>query len=151
MKILNSIIVLLLLASCQMNKNETKQENNGTSFYVGTYTNKGSEGIYKYSLQNDGSLKRIGLAAKSENPSYLAFSADRNYLLAVNEIDTNGIGTVESFLITDDSLTFISRRSSGGAHPCFVAVNEKGFVLTANYTGGNVGLLRLNDNGELSP
>jgi 6-phosphogluconolactonase len=151
MKILKSIIVLLLLTGCQMNKDDTRQENNTTSFYVGTYTNKESKGIYKYLLQKDGSLKRIGLVAISENPAFLAMSADKKYLLAVNEINNDGVGTVESFLIIDDSLALISRRSSGGAHPCFIAVNEMGFVIATNWTGGNMGLLRLNKNGELSP
>ena len=151
MKILNFLLALLLLAGCQMDKNDARQKNSTYSFYVGTYTNKGSQGIYKYLLQKDGSLKRIGLAAISENPAFLAMSSDQKYLLAVNEINNDGVGAVESFLVQDDGLTLISRRSSGGAHPCFIAVNEMGFVLAANYTGGNVGLLRLNEDGELSP
>ncbi|NQT26100.1 lactonase family protein [candidate division KSB1 bacterium] len=151
MKIIISIIVLLSLAGCQMVKNETRQKNQTYSFYVGTYTNKESQGIYKYLLMKDGSLKQIGLVAISENPAFLAMSTDKKFLLAVNEIDREGVGTVESFLITDDSLALISRRSSGGAHPCFITVNERGFVLAANYTGGNVGLLRLDNNGELGP
>jgi len=150
MKINVAIIILLLLSGCQTNKNETTQENNSYSFFVGTYTDMESRGIYKYLLQKDGSLKHVGLVAISDNPSFLAMSADKKFLLAVSEINNVGVGSVESFLITDDSLTFISRSSSGGAHPCFVAVNEDGFVLAANYTGGNVGLLRLNKKGELT-
>jgi len=151
MKIHIAIMALFLLANCQMDKNETRQKNNTYSFYVGTYTDKKSQGIYKYSLQKDGSLKRIGLVAKAENPAFLAMSADKKYLLAVNEINNDGVGFVESFLIKGDSLALISRCSSGGAHPCFVTVNEMGFVLVTNYIGGNVGLLRLNKEGELSP
>jgi len=48
------------------------------------------------------------------------------------------------------TLEFISTTTSGGAHPCCVTVNRAGFILVANYTGGNVGLLRMNENGELS-
>lgn len=150
MKIHVAIITFLVLISCQANKNETVQENKAYSFFVGTYTDTESQGIYKYLLQKDGSLKLVGLVALSENPSFLAMTTDKRFLVAVNEINHKGVGTVESFLITSDSLSFRSRSSSGGAHPCFVTVNEIGFVLTANYTGGNVGLLRLNEKGELS-
>jgi len=150
MKINVAFITLLLLAGCQTNKNETMQENNTYLFFVGTYTDTESQGIYKYLLQKDGVLKRIGLVAMSDNPSFLAMSTDKRFLVAVNEINHESVGTVESFLITSDSLAFISRSSSGGAHPCFVTVNETGFVLTANYTGGNVGLLRMNKKGELT-
>lgn len=138
-----------MLWSFQKNKDKN-MENKTYSFFLGTYTDSTSQGIYKYLLHGDGTLNQIGLAAVSDNPSFLAVSPDRKFLLAVNEINKDGVGTVESFLITDDSLEFISRSSSGGAHPCFVAVNQDGFVATANYTGGNVGLLKLNDNGELS-
>lgn len=150
MKIHVTIIILLVLAGCKTNKNEAMQDNKAYSFFVGTYTGTESQGIYKYLLQKDGTLEATGLAAISDNPSFLAMSADKRFLVAVNEIEHEGVGTVESFLLSGDSLVFISRSSSGGAHPCFVAVNEADFVLTANYTGGNVGLLKLNKKGELS-
>ena len=151
MKIHIAIMALALLVSCRMDKNDARQKNNSYPFYVGSYTNKESRGVYKYLLHKDGSLKQIGLAAISDNPAFLAITADKKFLVAVNEIDENGVGFVESFLIRGDSLQFISRRSSGGAHPCFVAVNSMGFVLVANYTGGNVGLLWLDEEGKLSP
>ncbi|WP_239540708.1 lactonase family protein [Spongiivirga citrea] len=123
----------------------------GSSFFLGTYTDTDSKGIYRYTLNEDGSFVNNGLIAESNNPSFLAYSADKKYLLAVNEIsDENKMGTVESYAVKDDSLEFISRSSSGGAHPCFVTLSENGDVLAANYTGGNIGLLKLNNNGELS-
>ncbi len=143
------LLSLLLLSGCQMNQN-TKQVSS-IPFYVGTYTEAQSQGIYKYLLDQNGALKLIGLAAHSENPSFLAMSSDKKFLVAVNEThQLDGQGSVESFQVTDDSLIFLSRSPSGGAHPCFVAVNTEGFVLTANYTGGNVGLLKLKGNGMLS-
>lgn len=128
---------------------ETANEANNYSFYVGTYTDAESEGIYKYLLQNDGTLEFVGLAAKSVNPSFLAISKDKNILIAVNEVDINKQGGIESFAIQGDTLFPLSHSTTGGAHPCFVSTNKKGYVLTANYTGGNVGLHRLNQNGEL--
>ncbi|MBE9489123.1 MAG: lactonase family protein [Bacteroidetes bacterium] len=148
MKFCIAISALFLLLNCQNNKGKTIEKNDSYSFFVGTYTNAESQGIYKYVLQKDGVLKRLGLVAKLTNPSFLTMSTDNKFLLAVSEIENTG--TVESFLVTGDSLKFISRSSSGGAHPCFVTMNDTGFVLTANYTSGNVGLLKLNKKGELS-
>lgn len=123
-----------------------------TDFYVGTYTNGDSKGIYKLSLTSDGKASVKGLAAQSSNPSYLTKSADQKYLLAVNENDeeTYQGGSVESFRIVGDDLILINRQASGGAHPCYITANAKGEVLTANYTGGSLGLLRLQENGELT-
>jgi len=131
-------------------KKETIHKNQIYSFYVGTYTDGEGQGIYKYLLDKDGKLKPIGLAASSENPSYLAMSDKKRFLITVNETSVEGTGTVESYRIEGDSLAFINRSPSGGGHPCFVAVNESGYILAANYSGGNVGLLRINENGKLT-
>ena len=146
-----TLLTLLIVAGCQTTIKDVMNSSETQSFFIGTYTDGESLGIYKYALHADGSLSRIGLAVMSNNPSFLALSADKKFLIAVNEInDNDGVGSVESYLVSADSLKLLNRKSSGGAHPCFVAVNTDGFVLTANYTGGNVGLLQLDDQGLLS-
>jgi len=150
-KIILLILTLITPLGCQKADKKQIQENKTFSFFVGTYTNGDSQGIYRYTLQKDGKLSRKGLAAISNNPSFLAKTTDGEYLIAVNEIsDKDTVGSVESFLIEGDTLKLINKSSSGGAHPCFVTVNDAGYVLTANYTGGNVGLLQLNSQGELT-
>lgn len=140
---------ILLLVSCQPEE-PMRADQSIYNFYVGTYTNGESEGIYKYSLDAHGNLNQIGLAVKAENPSFLATASDRKILVAVNEVmNEEGVGTVESYLVSGDTLKLLNRRSSGGAHPCFVAVKDQ-TVLTANYTGGNIGLLNLDKMGRLS-
>ena len=125
-------------------------------FFVGTYTDSGSEGIYSFSLDPEtGKLTDNGLAAKTNNPSFLALTSDGRFLLAVHETkDENGsnMGFIESFSVNKDDNRLISlgKVSSGGAHPCYVSVNQNGDVLAANYTGGNVALFRLNASGKLS-
>lgn len=141
---------LLLFISCGSAKKEQKERQEALSFYVGTYTDKDSRGIYKYELSMEGQMKQIGLMASTENPSFLAKSSNGKYLLAVNEIsDKNKMGGVESYAIQEDTLILLSQKSSGGAHPCFVSMNEEAYVLVANYSGGNVALLQLNEQGEL--
>jgi len=160
MKLLQIALIAILITSCQTKKVETnlvekylknKIKMEAQSFFVGTYTDSLCKGIYNYTLAQDGSLKLLGLVAISDNPSFLTKSTDGKYVLAVNEINSqDGAGTIESYAIENDSLIFISRSPSGGAHPCFVATNDASYILTANYTGGNVGLLKLNTKGEIS-
>lgn len=151
MKTYIALIAIILISGCKTNKEEVSTKNNSSSFYVGTYTGPESEGIYKYQLNEDGTLQLISLAAKTKNPSFLAWSPDRKYLVAVSETDRQGgESAIKSFSVQGDTLVAISESPSGGAHPCFVAVNKEGYVLAANYTGGNVGLLKINDKGELS-
>ena len=125
-------------------------------FFVGTYTDSESEGIYSFSLDPvSGKLKELGLAAKTNNPSFLTLTSNGKFLLAVHETkDENGSnnGFVESFAVKkdDNRLTSIGKVNSGGAHPCYVSVNQNGYVLAANYTGGNVALFRIDESGKLS-
>ena len=144
------LILSIFIYGCQNKETKKVNMNDETPFYVGTYTNKDSKGIYKYSLSPKGELKKIGLVAKTKNPSFLAKTKNNKTLLAVNEINDNGTGKVTAFTIEKDSLRFINSQKSGGAHPCFITVNKKGDVLVANYTGGNIGLLKTDSYGKLS-
>lgn len=141
--IIISILVILIIG-CTEEKEETY------TFYVGTYTNKDAKGIYKYTLSSNGKLNKIGLAAATINPTFLVKSTDKKHLFAVGETNEKGIGFVKSFKVHKDSLEFISKEKSGGSGPCFVAINDENYILTANYGGGSVGLLKSNERGKLS-
>lgn len=141
-------VFFVIILGCKQKR--PMKTDGGFSFYVGTYTNGNSQGIYKYSISSQGKLSKIGLVAQTQNPSFLAKSEDGKTLLAVGEIDKNSNGLVKSYAIENDTLIYKSESNSGGAHPCFVAINKNYDVLVANYTGGNVGLLKLNANQKLS-
>lgn len=118
--------------------------------YVGTYTNGDSDGIYQFEFDSEtGELTNKQLAATSENPSFITYSPDKNYLYVVNE---NEKGTVSSFKVnTNKSLTFINKVSTNGAHPCHISINEQGDkAVVSNYSGGNFSLYVLNNNGSLN-
>ncbi len=138
-----------LLVSCHPANGRKKEKVDESYFYVGTYTGNGSNGIYLYKQRGD-SLIRVGLAAKTVNPSFLARSDDGRFLLAVNETHDQGSGSVESYAIRNHRLKFLNRRPSHGDDPCFVSANAQGYVLVSNYNGGNVGLFKLNNDGYLS-
>ena len=121
------------------------------TFYVGTYTDGKSEGIYQFLLDTDGRLQETGLMAKAENPSFLTKSANGRFLLAVNEVSNEeNMGYVTSYKIEKDSLVSLDQKPTGGAHPCHITINEDNYIVIANYTGGNMGLLQLLPDGTLS-
>ncbi len=144
------LLLLLLLTGFVYPQENTSNKKNlqGYRFFAGTYTRGQSEGIYKVLMSPEGKLSQARLVAKTENPSFLALSPDKKFLLAVNE---NNPGTVETYAVQPDTLQRLSRRWSGGDAPCFVSVNRQGEVLTANYGSGTVGLLKMDENGKLSP
>ncbi|TRX62984.1 lactonase family protein [Carboxylicivirga sp. M1479] len=145
-KLFSIVLTMSVLVGCQLN---APKEN--YAFYLGTYTDGDSKGIYKYELDNDGHLSGGELLASTTNPSFLAFANEQTVLLAVNETDVDGSGGIESYQINDSGLTKLSSSKTGGAHPCHLDVNKSGKVLVANYTGGNIGQLQVSMKGELSP
>ena len=147
--ILILLLVFLIGISCKFMNNK-KIGNSNMTFYIGTYTNGNSEGIYKYRLHNNGKMELIGLATQSENPSFLAKHPDKPFILATNEVDVEGTGIIEIFHEYQDSLVLLSRDLSFGAHACHISANSEGYVLTSNYSGGNISLFRINPEGKLT-
>ena len=118
--------------------------------YVGTYTDGESEGIYLLDFDTaTGELKNKRLAATSENPSFVALHANRKNLYAVNE---TGTGELSAFEIQPASgeAKLLNKIASGGGAPCHLVIDKTGRnLLVANYSGGNVSVTRINDDGSL--
>lgn len=125
-----------------------------STLYVGTYTDKGSKGIYGWHFDEaTGKVQPLGLMGASVNPSFLALSPDGKRLIAVNETgEYKGRpgGSVSSFSIgVDGKLTLLSEAPSGGAHPCYVTLDAGAHhALVSNYTGGSVSVLPLDAKGQ---
>src|SRR5438445_6586107 len=112
--------------------------------YVGTYTQRGSKGIYRFDFDlASGKLTARALAAETKNPSFLAIDPEQRYLYAVSEVadfDGKKTGGVGAFAIDPKTgdLSVLNQQPSGGASPCHLVVDNAGkHVLVANYTGGN--------------
>ena len=123
--------------------------------YVGTYTGHGSEGIYLYGFDSvTGRLDSIGLAAKTENPSFLEVDSRRGLLFAVNETSTFGnsrTGAVSVFSMDNKTgmLKLHRQVSSLGADPAHLSCDRSGRVLfVANYSGGNFAVFPVGTDGE---
>jgi 6-phosphogluconolactonase len=155
------ILVLLTVsmpARATGKKTATAGKKESYVMYVGTYTEEGSasKGIYAYRF-DPGSLQlaSIGLAAQTENPSFLAVHPNHRFLYAVNEVgnyEGQKSGAVSAFAIdkTTGKLTLLNQVASGGADPCYIIVDKTGkFVLVANYTGGSIAAFPIKEDGSL--
>lgn len=120
-------------------------------FYIGTYTQGTSEGIYRSSLNlSNGSLARPELVAKLTNPSFLAIHPNLNVLYAVSEVGRGDRQVVAYNILASGQLAEINARDTGGDGPCYVTVDRTGrFVLVANYGSGSIASISLESNGGL--
>lgn len=124
---------------------------------VGTQTAKTSKGIYSYSFDPvTGELTKIGLAAATENPTFLVAAPDRKTIIVANELESyegQKSGAVSSFSLNPATgiLSKVSQVPSKGGSPCHVAVDHTGSsVFAANYSGGSAISYKLTEHDHLS-
>lgn len=126
--------------------------------FVGTYTGKGSDGIYSYRFDpSTGKVDAVGLAAKTVNPSFLAVEPGGNFLYSVNELDKldgKPTGGVSAFQLNraNGTLKFLQQVPSLGTAPAHLSIDKTGrYVLVANYNSGNVAVFPIGQDGKLGP
>ena len=117
--------------------------------YIGTYTKKDSQGIYKVELSEEGKVSSVEAVAKVDNPTYLAFSNNNKSLYSVSKIEDKG--AVSSFKVKEDgSLELLTSVGKEGNPPCYVEVSKDNkYLLSANYHTGTVDSYSILQNGEL--
>ena len=135
--------ILLCLSTTGFSQNTYKM-------LVGTYTRgTTSEGIYSLEINKQGQLIFNKLLAKSDNPSYLAFSPYGKYVYAVNELGEESTVSAFAFDKENETLTFLNKVSAGGADPCFITVSDR-HVFTANYSSGSISVYERHPDGTIS-
>lgn len=120
-------------------------------FYVGSYSLAGEQGIALCELKRStGEMRVINGTRGIENPSFLAINGDGTVLYAVSE---KGEGEIQAFSIDHVSKSLSplgSSRSTDGGAPCYVSIHpEGGEVYVSNYSGGNVNVFPVDEDGSL--
>lgn len=142
---MKNILLLMLLGMVGC----TTAKSDGTTLLIGTYTDAGSRGIYRTTF-SDGKFTAPELVVEVDNPSFLALSADGNYLYAVSEGGTDATSALSAYRYdaSADSYTLINRQPTHGASPCYVRLFD-GYAYTANYTGGSFTAFPIGADGSL--
>ena len=128
--------------------------------YIGTYTEGGnSKGIYTYHFNQEYGIFELLSSATAANPSFVTLSPDGKRLYAVNEYNDGRQGAY-SFDVSEDKAqlshpVFLPTAPKealprAGADPCHIVSDDK-YVITANYTGGDISVFSLDAKGRLQP
>jgi 6-phosphogluconolactonase len=121
--------------------------------FVGALTNTPANGIYEFRFDPaDGTATVASLAARTPNPSWLAFDASRRFLYTA---DSHG-GPVSAFAIDPDSgaLAFINSQPTGGpgasvAH--LIVDRSRRLLIAPDYRGGGICTYPIAPDGKLRP
>jgi len=131
---------------------------NNLTMFVGTYTEGGnSKGIYTYRFNQENGTFELLSSATAANPSFLTLSPDRKHLYAVSEYNDGRQGAYSFDLSQDKAYlsypvfqSTVSKEElkQAGADPCHI-VTDGNYVITANYTGGDISVFPLDAEGKL--
>jgi len=152
MKLFFSVLSVCVFMTIHAQNAPQQQGSPSLYMLVGTYTSGTSVGIYVYRFDEETGTAEYVSEARSANPSYLAVSADERYVYAVSESGRDASVSSFSFDKQAGTLTLLNVQPTNGAAPCYISADHTGqFVVTANYTGGNVSVLPLTADGLLQP
>lgn len=142
------IALIVLFLSCKPGKQYL--------LYIGTYTDKDSEGIYCYSYNpENGDLVLKNVTPNQENPSFLAIHPNGKFLYAVSEVNDYqkmDSGSVTAYRIAENGeLVKINQEATKGNHPCHIEISPDGTTaVAANYTSGSISIYQIREDGGLS-
>ena len=136
----------------------TFAQDNNLIMYIGTYTEGGnSKGIYTYHFNQENGIFELLSSATAANPSFVTLSPDGKRLYAVSEYNDGRQGAY-SFDMSEDKVqlsnpVFLPTAPKealprAGADPCHIVADDK-YVITANYTGGDISVFSLDVAGRL--
>lgn len=126
---------------------------NSLFLLIGTYTTGGSDGIYVYRFDTvNGGSDYLSQSTSVENPSYLTLSKNNNRVYSVTENeDTSACANAFAFDRKTSVLDLENSTKTDGGAPCYINLDPTGkFVLTANYLGGTISVIRVEKDGTLS-
>lgn len=158
MRIFIIIVVQFILVQGTVFGTEKSQKPEGKKelIYVGTFSERGSLGIYVYNF--DRGAQRYDLlqtVLSKESPSFIDISPDGKYLFSTNRGSVEGQekwGSVTSFVVdpATGELNELNTISSFGESPCHISVHPSGkYVFVSHYQGGNFVVLPIDDKGNL--
>ncbi len=145
---------VLLIALCLVASFSSRSQPKKEILYVGTFSVRGSQGIYAYSFDRvKRTLKLLQAVPSLESPSYLTVHPSGKFLYSVNrgkaEVSDNG-GSVTAYGIDPKTgkLSGLNTRPSYGADPCHISIDKTGqYAFISNYSEGNLVVLPLFDDG----
>ncbi|MBC8141067.1 MAG: lactonase family protein [Armatimonadetes bacterium] len=125
-----------------------------TVLFVGTYSRRGSRGIYSCALDRDMGAIRVLSTTPVENASFLALTPGGKTLLACLEVGeitgVEGAGLASYRIGANGELSPLSVVNIGAKYACHVAVSPDGrFAATSQYGGGAHTMVPIGADGTL--
>lgn len=130
---------------------ETKQR---LLLFVGSYAEASDPGVYVYELDTAaGNFRRLDAAGGMKNPTFINVDPEKALLYAISEAKTDAgdrTGEVVAFSIEPATGKLAEKKRVTTIQPSTSHIQRDGrgkFLAVSGYHGGNVGLIRLAEDG----
>ena len=129
-----------------MNMNMNQDKNIFIPLIIGTYNLPGEAGLFSFLFNQETGDFLPGNSAYIDNPSFFTFNPKGNVIYTFSEKDvTNSQIYMLAFDKTNANFKEVAEKVLSGS-PCYISFSDKRIVV-ANYGGGTVDIINLNDNG----
>ena len=117
---------------------------------TGSYAPREEEGVKLWRFDTDsGELEQADGISGIPRPSFLAIHPGGEMFVSGSE-DFNGELVSYELLSKDEKILERGRRDGNGDHPAYVTIDRSGkWLLSVNYSGGNVNVFRLGKNNTI--
>lgn len=117
---------------------------------TGSYATRDEKGIKLWQFDTDaGELKEITGVSGIERPSFLTVHPSQE-LVASGSEDFNGELVSYNLNLESGMIKEYSRSGGNGDHPAYVTIDHSGkWLLSVNYSGGNVNVFELKEDGTI--
>lgn len=140
-KILSMLGLGLLLASCG--------KSDPIPMFVGTYTDKGSDGIYSFSFDQESGKATAQHSAKVANPSYLVIAPNDSFMYCVSEgKGDDAIVSAYRVGMSSGRMRVLNRVLAHGDDPCYITTYARK-IFVANYTSGSMSVVDMERDATL--
>lgn len=138
-------VLILVISSCAMKK---------TRLFTGSFTRSGDNGFTIYDMNpEDGSLEMVSSNNAGPNPSYFCISKRYGYIYAANEVSEflgrkGGGVTTLSYDKVSGTVKKVHEMTVPNGGPCYISLSDdENYLLFANYGGGSVTVVSLDEKG----
>lgn len=117
---------------------------------TGSYATRDEKGIKLWQFDTDaGELKEMAGVSGIERPSFLTIHPSLEMAVSGSE-DFNGELVSYNLKLAGGMIEEHSRSSGNGDHPAYVTIDSSGkWLLSVNYSGGNVNVFKLKEDGVI--
>lgn len=145
--LLSFSLICLSFMSCM-------QQGKELNLVIGSYADADGPGMYVYRFDTEtGKARALSSVTGIDNPTYLTISPGNQFIYSFSAVPVpKASASAYAFDAKTGKMRLLNREETGGSGPCSIWLDSRQkLIATANYSGGNITLFPVKEDGTLAP